>query len=114
MKPLQERSVPELLKLQEKMMKREHDICMERSLIEQELRTRGWHLNYDYGKRKYIWKPRLPETYDQYRMRVRKEESEQRALLLGDSTTKERRCGNERPDPSARDRRRAQDRDAHR
>jgi hypothetical protein len=76
MKPLQERSVPALLKLQKEMMKRENDISFERSLIEQELRTRGWHLNYDYGKRQYIWQPRLPETYDQYRMRMRKEKAE--------------------------------------
>jgi hypothetical protein len=76
MKPLQERSVPALLKLQKEMLKRENDISFERSLIEQELRTRGWHLNYDYGKCKYIWQPRLPETYDQYRMRMRKEKAE--------------------------------------
>jgi hypothetical protein len=76
MKPLQERSVSELLKLQEKMMKREHDICMERSAIERELQTRGWHLNYDYGKRKYIWQPFLQETYTEYRMRVMKEKAE--------------------------------------
>lgn len=88
-KPLQERSVPELLKMQEKMMKREHDICMERSAIERELETRGWHLNYDYGKRQYIWQPFWQETYTEYRIRVRKEEAEQRALLLSESTTKE-------------------------
>jgi hypothetical protein len=76
MKPLQERSVPALLKLQKEMMKREHDICMERSAIERELQTRGWHLNYDYGKRKYIWQPFLQETYTEYRMRVMKEKAE--------------------------------------
>jgi hypothetical protein len=63
LKPLQERSVPELLKLKEKMMKREHDICMERSVIERELETRGWHLNYDYGKRQYIWQQQEQEPY---------------------------------------------------
>ena len=60
-KPLQERSVPTLLRLRKETQKRASAIHDELRAIEKELNERGWYMHYDYCGGDYGWKEGKPK-----------------------------------------------------
>lgn len=71
-KPLQERSVPALIRKHKKVNEELMDLLLKARSIVTELENRGWHHNYNYDKRRYEWQPNEQHSYLSYNNYERK------------------------------------------